>query len=281
MKSSMSSLRSRLPWFTILRLVTIVAAVLVSVGMLIVVNPVRNPEYEWFEARYGPSRYSQYAEEWLVRDYFKDRRAGFFVDVGASDYKRFSNTYYLEQALGWSGLAIDAQGEFAEDYRQHRPRTRFFTFFVSDRPEASALIFVPDRNRLVASSNTDFAKRYEASGTERNVRTITLDTLLAQEVVSEIDFLTMDIELAEPRALAGFDIAYYRPHLVCIEAHPEVRQQLLDYFEARDYRLVGRYLRADPHNLWFAPADSEFPPGIDFDQRVRETTRLDTGPDSR
>lgn len=242
-----------------------VAAVLATIWTIVVGYQARNPEYEWFEGRYGPSRYSQFAEEWLVRDYFKDRRAGFFVDVGAYDYKHFSNTYYLEQKLGWSGLAIDAQEEFAADYRKYRPHTRFFTFFVSDQSEAPASLFVPRFNRLVASSNKDFSKRYDASGVEREVRTITLDTLLAQEGVTEIDFLTMDIELAEPRALAGFDIASYRPQLVCVEAHPEVRQQLLGYFEAHDYRVVGRYLRADPNNLWFAHADSEFPPGVDLD----------------
>jgi hypothetical protein len=73
----------------------------------------------------------------------------------------------------------------------------------------------------------------------------------------------MDIELAEPKALAGFDIVRYRPRLVCVEAHPDIRQQLLDYFAERNYRLVGRYLRADPYNLWFTPADAKLPVGVD------------------
>jgi len=55
----------------------------------------------------------------------------------------------------------------------------------------------------------------------------------------------------------------YRPRLVCVEAHPDIRQQLIDYFTERQYRVVGRYLRADPHNLWFAPADSVLPKGVE------------------
>ena len=39
--------------------------------------------------------------------------------------------------------------------------------------------------------------------------------------------------------LAGFDIARFKPALVCIEAHPEVRQAILDYFAARHYVLIG------------------------------------------
>lgn len=76
----------------------------------------------------------------------------------------------------------------------------------------------------------------------------------------------MDIELAEPKALAGFDIERFRPELVCIEAHPEIRQQLLNYFHKHHYVVVGKYLRADPQNLWFVPDDAAPPkpkPGIE------------------
>jgi hypothetical protein len=63
----------------------------------------------------------------------------------------------------------------------------------------------------------------------------------------------MDIELSEPKALAGFDIRRFKPQLVCIEAHPEVRQQILDYFAANRYVIIGKYLRADDKNLYFMP----------------------------
>jgi FkbM family methyltransferase len=224
----------------------------------------RNDELDWFKAKYGPSSYSQYGEEWLIRDFFQDQRGGFFVDVGSYDYKQYSNTYYLEQALGWSGVAIDAQQEFEADYVKYRPRTRFFAAFVSERSDAVESLFVPERTRAVASSSKEFADRYDARGAERQVPTITLNDLLQRVGVARVDFLSMDIELAEPRALAGFDIARYRPRLICVEAHPDIRQQLLNYFAERNYRLVGRYLRADPQNLWFAPADATIPGGIDI-----------------
>ena len=222
-----------------------------------------NAEYEWFKAKYGPSRNSEHAEEWIIRDFFHDRRSGTFVDVGSYDYRRFSNTYYLDQTLGWTGVAVDAQEEFAADYAKYRPRTKFFSYFVSDRSEAVESLFVPTLNNLVASSNKDFAERDEFAGRERKVHTITLNDLLGRAGVTKVDFMSMDIELAEPKALAGFDINRFAPRLVVVEAHPEVRQQLLDYFEQHHYRVVGRYLRADPDNLWFAPSDTMMPGGVD------------------
>ncbi|MCX6544260.1 MAG: FkbM family methyltransferase [Acidobacteria bacterium] len=210
--------------------------------------------------RYGPSRYSRNEEEWIIRDYFQDRRAGSFVDVGANHYKNDSNTFYLESELGWSGIAIDPQAEFAADYRTHRPRTRFFAFFVSDTSDSNITFHLADGNSLVASADQGFAER---AGTEIkdpvysskavSVPTIRLSDLLDQTGLSHFDFLSVDVELAEPKVLAGFDINRFAPTLVCIEAHPQVRQQILDYFAAHGYVVLGRYLRADLANLYFAP----------------------------
>ena len=97
---------------------------------------------------YGPERQSEHVEEWIVRDFFNDKRGGFFVDVGANHYKRFSNTYYLETELGWSGLAIEPLLQFEAEYVQYRPRTRFLPFFVSDESDAEAKMFLVKWNPL-------------------------------------------------------------------------------------------------------------------------------------
>ena len=52
--------------------------------------------------------YSQFDEELIIRDFFQDRRGGFFLDVGAADPDVNNTTYYLEKNLGWSGIGVDA-----------------------------------------------------------------------------------------------------------------------------------------------------------------------------
>ncbi len=202
--------------------------------------------------KYGSQgRSSRNTEEWLIRDYFQDRRNGIFLDVGANDYRNESNTYYLETQLGWSGVAIDALPEFATGYREHRPRTQFFALFASDVADSTARLFVPETNKLVASVSREFTEDQGARGVAQIVPTTTLDAVLGTAGISRLDFMSMDIELSEPKALAGFDIDRFRPALVCIEGHREVRQQILDYFARHGYTLVGRYLRMDPTNLYF------------------------------
>ena len=207
----------------------------------------------YLQAAYGPERYSQFAEEWIIRDFFQDRRAGVFVDVGANHYRDSSTTYYLEKNLGWSGLAIEPLQQFEADYKTHRPATRFLPFFVSDVSDEQAKLYVLDEHTVVSSSDRAFTERTGANPKELLVPTITLNDLLQKQGMDSIDFLSMDIELSEPKALAGFDVGRFRPELVCIEAHSEVRQQILDYFARNGYVIVGRYLPADEHNLYFTP----------------------------
>jgi hypothetical protein len=178
------------------------------------------------EKRYGPGHFSRYVEEWVVRDHFQDRRGGVFLDVGAGHFRNESNTYYLEKELGWSGVAVDALPEYAADYRAHRPRT---------------------------SASEAFTVQKGERGAGREVPTATLRRVLEEAGVARIDYLSMDIELAEPKALAGFDIRRYQPELVCIEVHPEVRQQIFDFFARNGYVVVGKYLRIDPTNVYFQP----------------------------
>ena len=75
--------------------------------------------------------------------------------------------------------------------------------------------------------------------------TITLNDLLDKLEIKKIDFLTMDIELWEPQALAGFDIKRFLPELVCIEAHEPIRDEILRYFTENEYVRLEQYLLPD------------------------------------
>jgi len=205
--------------------------------------------------QYAPKHFSERNEETIIRHFFKDSRGGFFLDVGAYHYRDGSNTYYLEKYLNWKGIAIDANGEFGLGYRKNRPRTTFYNFFVSDKSDENVEFFlVRDPGHLTKSTAVpEFVTGRKTE--EVKVPTITLNDLLAKSGVQKIDFLNIDIELWEPHALAGFDIERYGPDLVCIEAHHQVRDQLLAYFNAHGYLRLDQYFLFDQRNWYFTPKD--------------------------
>jgi FkbM family methyltransferase len=211
------------------------------------------------EARYGPQKYSMGPEEWILRELVQDRREGVFVDVGASDARVLSNTYYLESALGWSGIAIDPQTAYAADYARYRPRTRFRPAFVSDRGNVTLPFYIAAEP---GQSSADRAwAQGRGGGDAMTVVTTTLDDLLTKEGVGRFDLLSMDIEGHELQALAGLSIERYRPDVVVVEAHPPMRQALLEYFARHAYVVQAKYLEADSFNLYFRPLSSGGPAG--------------------
>ena len=210
------------------------------------------PEIKTLIEKYGPKLYSQHFEELLIREFFNDQRSGFFVDVGAGHYKINSTTYYLEKHLGWRGIAIDAIARYEKGYLLSRKNTQFYSFYVADKSDEEIDFYIIERNKRLSTGNVEAARR-QGKFEKVRVPTITLDDLLEREVVSHFDFLSMDIELAEPAALAGFDIDRYKPSLVCIEAHEPVLDKILDYFSKNNYEVIEKYKGLDPLNLYFTP----------------------------
>jgi FkbM family methyltransferase len=202
------------------------------------------------EKRLGKKQYSYQSEETIIRDVFEDARDGYFVDVGASHYRDLSNTYYLEKNLGWRGIGIDAQEKYAADYARYRPHTRFLVFFVGEPANSGKQTeFFVDLQCEYTSTGMDAAVRNPSK--KIVVSSITLDELLVREGVSKIDFLSMDIEDAEPGALAGFSIQRWQPRLVCIEMHAVVAKAVTKYFTDNGYVRLRSYLAIDRLNGYF------------------------------
>jgi FkbM family methyltransferase len=193
-------------------------------------------------------QWSQGFEELVIRDFFGDRKGGTFVDVGCYLPRKASTTYYLEDRLGWGGLAIDAQSRFAPAWKKHRPRSTFVPIAVSDTDGETLTLYIANPT---ASLEKWAMEIFDTELHEIQVKTATLDTLLEQHGVEKIDFLSIDIDGAEIGALEGLDVQRYAPELAAIEAmKPEL---VKTYFEEHDYELIEKYLKVDKVNLYFRP----------------------------
>jgi FkbM family methyltransferase len=202
----------------------------------------------------GKPVYSQGKEELVIRHYFNDRLGGFYVDVGAWRWDKASTTAYLEKTLGWSGLAIDALPHLAGEWAANRPKAKFLNYIVTDHSGTVESFFAAGPLSSTEGDHLkDFPGANPADVREIKVPTITLNELLDKQAVTEIDFLSMDIEEGEPAALAGFDIERFKPELVCIEVSPSVRDKIVAYFAAHGYERIDEYTKHDSVNWYYRP----------------------------
>lgn len=169
--------------------------------------------------------YSQNGEDAIVWALFdKQRRPGFFVDVGALDGTRFSNTYSFELA-GWKGTCIEAHRDYLELLRKNRPHSVCIHAAVADRDEPRVEFFANRRGALSTLDRTMepvFRERFGAyfGGFEvQHVPQRTLNTILAAAGAPRpLDVVSIDVEGSEMAVLRGLDLARYRPRVLVIEA---------------------------------------------------------------
>ena len=195
--------------------------------------------------------YSYGNEELIIRDFFQDRRDGVFVDIGCAWPIKSSNTYYLEKHLGWSGIAVDGLGDYAESWRTTRPGSKFLNFLVTERSD-NLETFYKTGVWGNSTAEKDVARHLNVVG-ELKVPGITLDDLLARNGVLHVDLLSIDVEGHAAAVLAGFDLQRWKPELVCIEDDGTL---VVPWFKERGYAPIARYRMRDVANWYFAPAQA-------------------------
>ncbi|MBM4243955.1 MAG: FkbM family methyltransferase [Deltaproteobacteria bacterium] len=196
----------------------------------------------------GDKLYSYGNEELIIRDFFQDRREGVFVDIGCAWPIKSSNTYYLEKHLGWSGIAVDGLGDYAESWRTSRPRSKFLNFLVTERSD-NRETFYKAGTWGNSTAEKDVARHLNVVG-ELQVPGITLDDLLARNGVRHVDLLSIDVEGHTAAVLAGFDLQRWKPELVCVEDDGTL---VVPWFKERGYAPIARYRLRDVANWYFAP----------------------------
>lgn len=194
--------------------------------------------------------FSSEAERSLVSSFF-GREKGVFVEVGAFDPVFQSQSYHLE-LIGWDGILVEPEPQQAEMLRKSRRAQVFEVACVG--PDAA------DRPASLLSQRGHSTLHFDRKAAGRalviEVTTTTLNKILAEAGFDHVDFLSVDVEGAEPDVLRGLDFNRFQPRLVLVDDRD--RFGLTCRVMARNrYKLVRR----TGHNAWFVPADSGFTVG--------------------
>lgn len=188
-------------------------------------------------------------ERSLVSAFFQGG-TGYFVEVGAYDPIFQSQTYHLELA-GWDGLLIEPVPDLAENLdRSRRAKVRQCAC-VAPADAVHGWVGLLERR---GNSTVHFDPRKVRNETVIEVPAATLDTVLDEAGVEQVDFLSVDVEGAEPDVLRGLTLSRYKPRLVLVD-DTERFGETFRILRDGGYRLVRR----TGHNSWFVPRGKAFP----------------------
>ena len=201
---------------------------------------------EWREVRMSFSQLGEDSIIWhLVREHRNDR--GIYVDVGAFDPTRYSNTLLLHKA-GWRGVNIDPNPETIARFQAARPGDSNVCAAVSNVERRVDYLVYPGKatNRIVESMSSEAASVLGEIPLRRiPMTTRTLSAILSETVASgqKIDLLNIDCEGEDLNVLESLDWTRWSPRIVCVEAHgAENRQRVVQFMAVQNYVLVAQML---------------------------------------
>ena len=180
-------------------------------------------------------------EDLAVIDYFKDKKNGFYVDVGCYHPTHRNNTYLLHKK-NWSGVNIDTS-KFSIDLFNHmRPKDLNYNCAISNKNEIIKLFYQKELSQLSTTERDQAEAVFQGNIKEKEVQAFTLDEILDRDKFKDIkiDFLDIDVEGADLKVLEGLSFDRFKPELVCVEIHAkEIKQSdVYKFLIKKNYELL-------------------------------------------
>lgn len=203
-----------------------------------------NPDYPQFYFPY----YSQLGQDkFLNEEIFHGKQHGIFIDVGAHDGISYSNTYYFEKELGWRGVCIEPHPKNFDLLSKNRTASCYqvcagngigTTHFleVDGAPEMLSGIYdFYDPQHLARIQKEIVMNGGSSELILMPLRTIS--SILEEEKLFEIDFISIDVEGGELAVLEGIDFDKFHIKYILIEnnQYPDFFDNVKSYLNTQGY----------------------------------------------
>ena len=180
-------------------------------------------------------------EDTAILDYFKDKKSGFYVDVGCYHPIHRNNTYLLHKQ-NWRGINIDVSQFSVELFDHLRPDDLNYNCAVSNKNETVKLFFQKELSQLSTTENDQAKKVFQGNIKEKEIQAFTLDEILNRDKYKDvkIDFLNIDVEGADFKVLNGLSFQKFNPELICVEIHDkEIKEsKIYNFLKDKNYQLI-------------------------------------------
>ena len=199
------------------------------------------------------SKYSQSGQDAFVLNYFKNKRNGVFVDIGANDGVSLSNTFYLESELGWTGICFEPIPDIFIKLDKSRTCIKI-NAGVAEKESTEKFTFVDGPSHMLSGMTKEYNETHKKriqheistlGGVSRevDVKCVVLNNVLEEHKLYNIDYLSLDTEGNEFKILKTIDFDKFNIKVMSIENNYNDINQT-KFIESKGYFLMGR-LEAD------------------------------------
>lgn len=194
-----------------------------------------------FKSQYGQDKF-------LYENFFKSKKEGTFVDIGAHDGIELSNTYFFEQ-LGWTGMCIEPNPNVYNKLINNRKcLTINGAAWYEDTVKKFRLVngysemlsgIVDTYNKLHETRIDTECNSTGGSFSDININCYNITELLIKNNLLEIDFMSIDTEGSEFEIIKGIDFTKIKVNLFLVENNYE-DARIINLLSKNGYKLHTR-----------------------------------------
>lgn len=165
-----------------------------------------------------------------------DWREGFFVEAGANDGLFQSNTALLEKSFGWDGILVEPAPAAFRRCRKNRRASAYNFALVASDYEGDTVEGDFDGYPMGSVDGGRLGRENAYTLPAR-----TLQSILDEQGVSHVDFLSLDAEGYELKILRGCDFARVSFSYMLIELYPGNHDATAAHLADAGYELLANY----------------------------------------
>jgi len=204
--------------------------------------------------RYLPISRSQLRQDLFVLSQLNFKKKGFFVEFGAADGFKLSNTYILEKNFKWKGIISEPAKIFHKKLtlNRHCVIEKRIIWKVSNQNLQFKETSVPDLSTISKFSNSDnWSKRRGKKYKQYNLNTISLiDLLKKYKAPKIIDYLSIDTEGSEFEILKNFNFSMFTFKIItCEHNFTKNRQKIFNLLTQKGY--VRKFKNLSQFDDWY------------------------------
>ena len=213
--------------------------------------------------KYAKSQSSE--DEFLSRNFFKNRCNGTYVELGGLDGVRYSNSHLFHYGFQWHGILIEPSPSSFKALEMNRPKDNTFNYAVCSSPRD--VHFVEGREKAVSGilefMAPSFIATWHSNSTKKPATLSRISCKSLSDILDEsslpqkqvIDFLSIDVEGAEFEVVQTIDFSRHVFGVIFYEAdeyNPVKNEVMKTFLESKGYTFRSSANRSNFHinNRW-------------------------------
>jgi FkbM family methyltransferase len=194
--------------------------------------------------------YESVQAEYLYNNFFKNKRNGVFIDIGAHDGVTGSNSCFFEREFDWSGLCVEPLTSAFNKLVQNRKKSININGCVYKTSGENTFVTVTGYSEMLSGLEDSYDPRHferiqreinQNGGTivKSKIICYTFNELLEKYNIKHVDFCSIDTEGSELDILKSIDIAKFDITFFSIENNFQ-ESKFVDFFNTINYELIAK-----------------------------------------